>query len=68
MNTKRQHKTYTTEFRSEALALISEQGYCAQVVASAFCIITSLLYRWKHKADEQVNSMAVKYACHHFTN
>ena len=30
MNTKRQYKTYTSEFKAEALALISEQGYSAQ--------------------------------------
>ncbi len=38
MNTKRQHRTYTTEFRSEALALISEQGYSVQEASSALGI------------------------------
>ena len=56
MNTKRQYKTYTTEFRSEALALISEQGYTVQEAASALGITTSLLYSWKQKVEEHVNS------------
>ncbi len=52
MNTKRQHKTYTTEFRSEALALISEQGYSVQGASSVLGITTSLLYSWRQKAEE----------------
>jgi transposase len=56
MNTKRQYKTYTTEFKSEALALISEQGYTVQEVTSALSITTSLLYSWKQKAEKHVNS------------
>jgi transposase len=56
MNTKRQYKTYTTEFRAEALALISEQGYTVQEAASALGITTSLLYSWKQKADELAHS------------
>jgi len=56
MNTKRQYKTYTIEFRSEALALISEQGYTVQEAASALGITTSLLYSWKQKAEDHANS------------
>jgi len=56
MNTKRQYKTYTSEFKAEALALISEQGYSAQEASSALGITTSLLYSWKQKAEEQANS------------
>jgi len=44
MNTKRQYKTYTSEFKSEALALIHEQGYTVQEAASALGITNSLLY------------------------
>jgi len=56
MNTKRQYRTYTSEFRTEALSLISEQGYTVQEAASALGITTSLLYSWKQKAEEHVNS------------
>ena len=56
MNTKRQYKTYTTEFRSEALALVSEQAYTVQEAASALGITTSLLYSWKQKAEDHASS------------
>ncbi|MFT6140785.1 MAG: transposase [Marinobacter maritimus] len=49
MNTTRQYKTYTSEFTTEALALISEQGYSVQEAASTLGITTSLLYSWKKK-------------------
>ena len=56
MNTRRQYKTYTSEFKTEALALISEQGYSVQEAASALNVTTSLLYSWKQKAEEHTNS------------
>jgi len=51
VNTKRQYKTYTSEFKSEALALISDQGYTVQEAASALGVANSLLYSWKQKAE-----------------
>jgi transposase len=58
MKTKRQYKTYTSEFRNEALALalISEQGYSVQEAASALGVTTSLLFSWKQKVEEHANS------------
>lgn len=56
MNTKRQYKTYTSEFKTEALALVSEQGYTVQEAASALGITTSLLYSLKQKFEEHANS------------
>jgi transposase len=47
MKTKRQYKTYTSELRTEALALISEQDYSVQEAASALGVTASLLYSWK---------------------
>ena len=56
MNTKRQYKSYSKEFKEEALPLISEQGYSVQEAASALGVTTSLLYSWKQKHEEQENS------------
>lgn len=42
-----EYKTYTSEFRTEAL--VSEQGYSVQEATSALGITTSLLYSWKQK-------------------
>ena len=70
MNTKRQYKNYTSEFRIEALALLNEQGYSVQEAASAIGITTSLLYSWKQKvetlacstvnADERVELLSLR--------
>lgn len=56
MNTKRTYKSYSREFKEEALALVSEQGYSVQEAADAVNITTSLLYSWKQKKEEQDNS------------
>jgi transposase len=58
INTKHQYKAYTSDFKTEALALVSEQGYTVQEEASASGIITNLLYSWKKKARERANSTA----------
>lgn len=56
MNTKRQYKTYTREFKEEAVALVVEQGYSIREAANALGISSSLLYDWKKKAQEQGDS------------
>jgi len=56
MNTKRQYRTYTKEFKEEALGLITEQGYSVSQAADALGISTNLLYTWKQKAEELENS------------
>ncbi len=35
MNTKRQYRTYTKEFKEEAICLITEQGYSVAQAADA---------------------------------
>ena len=56
MNTKRQYRTYTKEFKEEALGLISEQNYSVSQAADALGISSNLLYTWKQKAEELENS------------
>ena len=56
MTTKRQYRSYSNEFKEEALALISDQGYSAQEAADALGIRANLLYGWKQTQDEHVNS------------
>ena len=50
MNTKRQYRTYTKEFKDEALGLITEQGYSVSQAADALGVSSNLLYTWKQKA------------------
>ena len=44
MNTKRQDKTYTSEFKTEVIVLVSDQGYTGQKATSALGIANSLLF------------------------
>ncbi len=51
--TKRKNKTYTTEFKQEAVALVTEQGYSVSEAAASLGITTKLIYNWKAKFEEQ---------------
>ncbi len=52
MSQKRQYKQYTKEFKEEAVALVTEQGYTVPEAAKSLGINPNLLYRWKDKAEE----------------
>ncbi|REL25696.1 IS3 family transposase [Thalassotalea euphylliae] len=51
--TKRKNKTYTTEFKQEAVALVTEQGYTVSQAAASLGITTKLIYNWKAKLEQQ---------------
>jgi transposase len=51
MSEKRKNKSYTKEFKEEAVALITEQGYSVAQAASAVGIRTNQLYRWKQEQE-----------------
>tara|TARA_B100001063_G_scaffold55866_1_gene49800 strand:+ start:377 stop:571 length:195 start_codon:yes stop_codon:yes gene_type:complete len=51
--TKRKNKSYTTEFKQEAVALVTEQGYSVLEAAASLGITTKLIYNWKAKLEEQ---------------
>ncbi len=54
---KRINKSYTIEFKQEAVALVTEQGYSVPKAAAALGITDKLLYSWKAKFDvEQSDS------------
>ena len=53
MNTKRSRKQYPKEFKEEAVALVTEQGYSAAKAAAAVGITTSLLYKWKEALEAE---------------
>jgi transposase len=53
MSEKRIHKSYSKEFKEEAVALITEQGYSVAQAASAVRIRTDPLYRWKQDKVRQ---------------
>ncbi len=45
----RKNKTYTDEFKREAVALVTDQGYAVTEAAASLCITTKLIYNWKAK-------------------
>ena len=46
MTTKRQNRTYTTEFKEEAVKLVVEQDYSVPDAAESLGITSKLLYNW----------------------
>ena len=52
MSKKRQYKQYTKEFKEEAVALVTEQGYSVPEAAKSLGVNPNLLYRWKEKFEE----------------
>jgi len=52
MSKKRQYKSYSAEFREEAVALITAQGYSVSQAAASLGLRTNLLYRWKQQQEQ----------------
>ena len=52
MSQKRPHKSYSAEFKQEAVGLVTEQGYSVAEAARSLGIRSNLLYRWKQQLEE----------------
>ncbi|HGN2347897.1 TPA: transposase [Proteus mirabilis] len=50
---KRTNSVYTTRFKQEVLALVSEQGHSVPKAAGFLGITDKLLYSWKAKFDAE---------------
>ena len=53
MGEKRSYKTYTKEFKEEAVALVHGQGYSVPEAARSLGIASNILYRWKQQIEDQ---------------
>jgi len=53
MGQKRSYKSYTKEFKLEAVNLVNEQGYSVPEAAKSLGINTNLLYCWKQQIEDQ---------------
>ena len=51
--TKRTNRSYTTEFKQEAIALVTDQGYSVSKAAASLGITDKLLYNWKAKFEAE---------------
>ena len=59
MTTKREYKRYPTEFKEEAVALVTEQGYTVAEAARSLGIRPNQLYDWKAKLEAEKSSAAL---------
>lgn len=59
MGTKRSYKTYTQEFREEAVALVTQQGYTVPEASKSLGVSTKLLYCWKQKLADKASGKAL---------
>ncbi len=53
MTQKRSYKQYPKEFKEEAVALVTEQGYTVPKAAEALGVAANMLYRWKEQAEQR---------------
>ncbi len=47
--TKRKNKSYTTQFKEETVAHVTEQGYNVTDAASAVGVLPNQIYNWKKR-------------------
>jgi len=62
MQTKRQARTYSPAFKSEALALIKEQGYSVTEASSALNVGETALRRWAKQLQQERHGVTPKAA------
>ena len=52
MSKKRQYKSYSAEFKEEAVKLVTEQGYSVAQAAASLGVRSNVLYRWKQQQEQ----------------
>ena len=50
---KRERRTYTEEFKRDAVALVTEQGYTQSEAARSLGIGPNLIRKWKEKLEQE---------------
>ena len=53
MTQKRSYKPDSKEFKEEAVALITEQGYTVAKAAEGLSVATNMFYSWKENTEKQ---------------
>ena len=59
MTQKRSYKKYPPEFKEEAVALVTEQGYTVSKAAEALGVTTKMLYGWRKKVEQKKAGISV---------
>ena len=60
MSEKKTQKRYPKEFKEEAVALVTEQGYSVPEAAKSLGIGVSLLYTWKANFEKEKAGLSLK--------
>lgn len=55
----RQRRTYTEEFKQDAVALVTKHGYSAVEAASSLGINDNLIYKWKKDFEDQASGIGL---------
>ena len=59
MGQKRTYKQYSKDYKTEAVALVREQGYSVPEAAKSLGIASNMLYRWKDQIEAQLEGKAL---------
>jgi len=59
MAERRTKRRFTEQFKEEAVALVTEQGYSIARAAEAVGVTSAMLYKWKEKLEEQASGQAL---------
>lgn len=60
MSQKRSYKQYPREYKEEAVALVTEQGYSVPKAAESLGINPNMLYKWKDKLEAESQGKALQ--------
>lgn len=52
MNKKRKYTNYSPEFKNDAVALVTDQGYSVADAAKALNVHPNLIYKWKQSVEK----------------
>lgn len=60
MSQKRSYKHYPQEYKEEAVALVTDQGYSVPKAAESLGINPNMLYKWKDKLEVESRGKALQ--------
>ena len=59
MSQKRTYKQYSREYKEEAVALVTDQGYSVPKAAESLGINPNMLYKWKEKFEAEARGKSL---------
>ena len=59
MSEKRTKRSFTDDFKKEAVALVAEQGYSVSKAAEAVGVTAAMMYKWIEKEKAQASGSAL---------